>query len=209
MKKFLPFFPLNLVAYPTENLNLHIFEPRYRQLINECLEEDKTFGIPAFINNKLMSYGTEMKIIALSKRYPNERLDIKTQGLRIFKINSFENPVEGKLYSGGSIEYMDDTEPADGVIPKLLIQLEKLYAILKTTPEYNSHIAPFSYQVAHKIGISQEEEYELLTINSETERQKFLLRHLDKVIPLMSAMETTKERIKMNGHFKNLDPLKF
>ncbi|MCU0326286.1 MAG: LON peptidase substrate-binding domain-containing protein [Spirosomaceae bacterium] len=84
----LPFFPLNLVAYPHEDLNLHIFEPRYRQLINECLETGQTFGIPPFINNRLLGYGTEMKVVELSKRYENGRMDIKTRGLRIFRITT-------------------------------------------------------------------------------------------------------------------------
>lgn len=90
MESFLPFFPLNLVAYPTENLNLHIFEPRYRQLINECLNEQKTFGIPAFINNKLPGYGTEMQIISLSKNYEDGRMDIKTKGLKVFRMLNFK-----------------------------------------------------------------------------------------------------------------------
>ena len=59
---FLPLFPLNLIVFPHEDLNLHIFEPRYRQLINECLDEKKTFGIPAFVNNKLLGYGTEVEV---------------------------------------------------------------------------------------------------------------------------------------------------
>jgi Lon protease-like protein len=52
MQKFLPLFPLNLVAFPLEDLNLHIFEQRYRDLINECLDEGKTFGVPVFWTGK-------------------------------------------------------------------------------------------------------------------------------------------------------------
>jgi Lon protease-like protein len=209
MESFLPLFPLNLVAYPTENLNLHIFEPRYRQLINECLEEKKTFGIPAFINNKLPSYGTEMQIISLSKSYDDGRMDIKTKGLRVFRMLNFQNPVPNKLYAGGRVAYVEDTDTPDGVISELLLQLDRLHHILQTKVDFDAQIQPFSYQIAHKVGLSQEEEYHLLTIDSETERQRYVLRHLNKVIPVMFEMERTKERIKLNGHFKNLDPLNF
>ncbi len=209
MESFLPLFPLNLVAYPTENLNLHIFEPRYRQLINECLEEQKTFGIPAFINNKLPGYGTEMKILSLSKSYEDGRMDIKTKGLKVFRMLNFQNPVPNKLYAGGRVAYVEDTDTPDGVISELLLQLDRLHHILQTKVDFDTQLQPFSYQIGHKVGLSQEEEYHLLTIDSETERQRYILRHLNKVVPVMSEMERTKERIKLNGHFKNLDPLNF
>jgi len=209
MESFLPLFPLNLVAFPTENLNLHIFEPRYQQLINECLEEQKTFGIPAFINNKLPGYGTEMKILSLSKSYEDGRMDIKTKGLKVFRMLNFQNPVPNKLYAGGRVAYIEDTDTPDGVISELLLQLDRLHHILQTKVDFNTQLQPFSYQIGHKVGLSQDEEYHLLTINSETERQRYILRHLNKVVPVMSEMERTKERIKLNGHFKNLDPLNF
>ena len=79
MQKFLPLFPLNLIAFPMEDLNLHIFEPRYRELINECLDDGKTFGIPTFLDGKLPGFGTEVKITKLSKKltqYPSLAIKI-------------------------------------------------------------------------------------------------------------------------------------
>ena len=209
MERFLPLFPLALVAYPTENLNLHIFEPRYRQLITECIEEKKTFGIPTFIGNKLPGYGTEMEVVRLAKLHEDGRMDIKTRGIRVFRILTLQNPVAGKLYSGGEVDFFEEQDLPQGAIPELLFQLDRLYTLLQTKVDFNPDVAPFSYQIAHKIGLSQEEEYHLLTIRSEAERQQYILRHLNKVLPVMSEMERTKERIRMNGHFKNLDPLNF
>ena len=209
MESFIPLFPLNLVAYPTENLNLHIFEPRYQQLINECMATGKPFGIPAFINNKLLGYGTEMQILTLSKVYDDGRMDIKTKGIQVFRMLTFQNPVPEKLYSGGKVTFVEDTDSPEGVISELLLQLDRLYDVLQTKVDFDSQQPKFSYQVAHKVGFSQDEEYQLLTIDSETERQRYLLRHLNKVIPVMTEMERTKERIKLNGHFKKFDPLQF
>lgn len=209
METYLPFFPLNLVVYPKENLNLHIFEPRYRQLIDECLDTGTTFGIPSFINNKLPGYGTEIKVLGLYKRFEDGQMDVKTQGVRVFRILTFDNPVANKLYAGGKVAFTQDEAQVEGVIPELLLQLDRLYTLLQSSVDFDAQLYPFSYQVAHKVGLSVAEEYQLLTIERETNRQRFLLKHLNKVIPVMTEMERTKDRIKMNGHFKNLDPLEF
>lgn len=209
MEKTLPLFPLNLIVYPGEDLNLHIFEPRYRQLISECIEEERTFGIPAFINNKLPGYGTEMHVTTLHKRYDDGRMDVKSKGLGVFKLVNFENPVAGKLYAGGDVELV---EPGDGFsahVDALAERVGRLYGLLQIETDYDPLVENFSYRVAHKVGLSIEQEYELLTLESEAERQLFLIQHLNNVLPVVSDMERTKQRIRMNGHFKNLDPLNF
>lgn len=207
---FLPLFPLNLIVFPHEDLNLHIFEPRYRQLINECLDEKKTFGIPAFVNNKLLGYGTEVEVKQLSKRYGDGRMDIKTKGLRIFRIVDFQNPVKEKLYAGGEVVFIENEDLSGEINSYLLSLVEKLYSLLKVKVDYDKpEYAPFSYRIVHKIGVSLEEEYELLTISTEKQRQEKLIKHLELILPIVAEVERTKERIAMNGHFKELDALDF
>lgn len=209
MESFLPFFPLNLVVFPSEKLNLHIFEPRYRQLINECLENDLTFGIPSFINNKLPGFGTEIKIIELTKRYEDGRMDIKTQGLHVFKILNFQNPVKNKLYAGGNVSIIDNSNSYNVPTDELLNQLQKLFSLLETAFDIDPLLPFFSFQIAHKIGLSLEDEYKLLIVEDEANRQDFILKHLNAIIPVLVEVDKAKEIIKMNGHFKNLDPLVF
>ncbi len=208
MADFLPLFPLNLVAYPGEALNLHIFEPRYRQLIDECLEKSSTFGLPAFIGDKIPGFGTEMRVAQLARRYPDGRMDVQTLGLRVFRIATFENPAPGKLYAGGEVQWQP-TEPYQDVMPGLTERLRRLNHLLQLPSNFDTDTDAFSYTVAHKIGLSTEEEYELLTISRETDRQAYLIRHLERVLPVVAELERTKERIRQNGHFKDLDPLKF
>lgn len=210
MQKFLPLFPLNLVVYPMEALNLHIFEPRYRELINECLEKGTTFGIPTFMDGKLPGFGTEVKIIALSKRFDDGRMDIKTEGVRTFRIIDFQNPVPQKMYAGGVLEMLPETENRPTVMLGLLERVKVLYRLLEEENTFDVNKAqPYSYQIAHKIGLTLEEEYQLLKMPTEAERQGFLIQHLERVISVLQEVEKTKERIRMNGHFKNLDPLNF
>ncbi|MDB5241320.1 MAG: peptidase [Spirosoma sp.] len=209
MKKSLSLFPLNLIVYPGEDLNLHIFEQRYRQLINECIEEERTFGIPAFINNNLPGFGTEMHVTTLHKRYDDGRMDIKSKGLGVFRLVNFENPIAGKLYAGGEVEMVDPDDGFSAHADALAERVKQLSNLIQIKADYDPTVKNFSYRVAHNLGMSVEQEYELLTLETEAERQLFLIQHLNNVLPVVADMERTKQRIRMNGHFKNLDPLTF
>jgi Lon protease-like protein len=203
-------FPLNLVAYPHEQLNLHIFEPRYRQLINDCLEKNSTFGIPTYIDKKLMPYGTEMLISKVVQTYEGGEMDISTLGIRIFKLENFENPMDGKLYAGGEITYVQHEDLSEEIDNQLFELVERFYTHLQKRFDYTTTIPqPFSYRIAHKIGLSIQQEYKLLLMPTEKMRQKFLIKHFKKILPIVSEIERTKEKISLNGHFKNLDPLDF
>ncbi len=72
MTNFIPIFPLGIVVYPGEHLNLHIFEPRYKQLINDCYTAKKPFGIPPVINKQVSETGTLLEITEISKVYENK-----------------------------------------------------------------------------------------------------------------------------------------
>ena len=86
MTNFIPIFPLELVVYPGEKVNLHIFEDRYKQLITECKKDKKLFGIPAVIKNKISETGTLVEIDEIVKQYDDGRMDITTIGVSIFRI---------------------------------------------------------------------------------------------------------------------------
>jgi hypothetical protein len=206
----LPLFPLNLVVFPQEELNLHIFEPRYKQLVNDCINQKSTFGIPVFLENKIQEIGVEVQITALVNRYPDGRMDIKTRGERIFRLKSFFNPMLGKMHAGGEVEFLESEEDSDMLQRLLFIEaVSQLYEILNVKAELKSDVPFLSYQYAHKVGLSLKQEYELLTLLTESERIEYLTEHLRKSIPIVREMERTKQVIRMNGHFKNLDPLKF
>jgi uncharacterized protein len=208
MDGYLPLFPLKLVAFPDEPINLHIFEPRYKQLINDILETGDTFGIAVYIDS-LMPFGTEVQLLDVSKLYEDGRMDIKTKALGVFEILSFDNPMAEKLYAGGKVSFKEnDLKVPEAIYREFLFYLKELLRLLNHPVE----LVPFavnSFSFAHKIGLTLAEEYELLTMEKESERIAYLLRHLLKVIPVMREMEAAKKKIQMNGHFKNLDPLEF
>ncbi len=209
MEKELGLFPLNLVAFPGEHLNLHVFEPRYKQLINDCLEKKSTFGIPSYVNNKI-EYGTEMEIIELTKLYEDGRMDIKTKGLNPIRVLRFDNPWKDRLYAGGLVEEIHQDEREDNDLRVRMIDLvQELFSWLRMEEKLNVDRATPMYEIIHKIGLTPEEEYEILKMPVEIERQSYVVEHLKRVLPALERAERARERINLNGHFKNLDPLKF
>ncbi len=207
----LPFFPLNLVAFPGETLNLHIFEPRYKQLVDECLESGRTFGLPPYVDGKIPGLGTEMRVVKLDRRYTDGRMDIRTEALRLFRIADFQNPFEEKLYAAGRVVWVEnDVEHPASDDPDLLVLIENLYEMIGESSNLgkNAHL-PLSYRVGHRIGLNLDGEYKLLNIFNEPDRQTYLKEHLDKLLPHLRAVEQTRHRIRMNGHFQHFDPLDF
>ena len=206
MTNFIPIFPLGIIVYPGEDLNLHIFEPRYKQLINECFEQKKQFGIPVVIDNKLQEHGTLVQITEISKVQDNGEMDIKTKGLQVFLILELIKELPEKLYSGAIVNYPENNEQGKPeLMQKVMAGIRDLHKLLKVNKEF---IIPDEeikcYDIAHHIGLSLEQEYELLGLFDERQRQEYLKRHLAKVIPTVAVMEQLKEKIKLNGHFKDL-----
>lgn len=207
MTNFIPIFPLSVVVYPGEELNLHIFEPRYKQLITEYFSAKKPFGIPPVIKNKINEFGTLMDIIEITKTYDNGEMDIKTEGKKVFRILEIVNDVPEKLYNGAIVNYPHNTEHGSRVLmQKVIIAINELHRLLKITKKFNkTEDDLWSYEVAHHAGLNLEEEYEVLCLMNELQRQEYLKRHLAKVLPVVAEMETLKEKIKLNGHFKNIE----
>jgi len=212
MTNFIPIFPLGIVVYPGESLNLHIFEPRYKQLINECFADKKPFGIPAIINNNMQEMGTAVIIEEITKLYDNGEMDIKTTGSKVFRILEVIKEVPGKLFSGAIVNYPNNIEDAGipELMQKVLNALHELHRILKIEKDFKKPDEQLiSYDIAHHTGLSLQQEYEVLELLQEVQRQEYLKRHIGKVLPVLAEMETLKEKIKLNGHFKNLSSMDF
>jgi Lon protease-like protein len=212
MTNFIPIFPLGIVVYPGEIVNLHIFEPRYKQLVNECHTEGKPFGIPTVIDNKLNEMGTLVKITELVKVYDSGEMDIRTQGLRVFRVLEMIKSVPDRLFSGAIVNYPDNIEGPGKrqLMLKVISAIRELHRLLNITKDFHKPDEELaSYDIAHHAGLSIEQEYEWLGLLREEQRQEYLKRHLGKVLPVIAEMETLKEKVKLNGHFKNLSSFKF
>ncbi len=212
MTNFIGIFPLNIVVYPLETVNLHIFEPRYKQLVNEYYDESRSFGIPVVLDNKLQEMGTLVKIKEIVSRYDNGEMDIIIEGEMVFRILELIKSVPDKLYSGAIVNYPENIldNGRTELMQKVVNAIRELHRLLNITKDFKKTDPELNvYDIAHHAGLSQEQEYELLGLMTEIQRQEYLKRHLGTVLPVIAEMETLKQRVRLNGHFKNLSSFEF
>jgi Lon protease-like protein len=207
MTETVPIFPLEIVVYPGESLNLHIFEPRYKQLINECAESGMQFGIPCVVDKKLAGLGTMIELVEIARRYEDGTMDIKTRGAAVFQLRQVIKLMPDKLYSGAVIQRLDNNERSGNpeLMRQVLAKMKLLFKLLGTSKSFSKPEPEMtSYDMAHHVGLSLEKEYDLLGILDEHQRQEYLNRHLTEMLPMLSEIESLKKKIQFNGHYRPL-----
>jgi Lon protease-like protein len=101
----IPLFPLNMVLFPGTALPLHIFEERYREMVGECLKEDKPFGVVRADGEKMAVVGCTAKIVRVVERYADGRVDILCDGMRRFEITGLD---ESRKFLQADVEFFED-----------------------------------------------------------------------------------------------------
>lgn len=207
MTNFIPIFPLELVVFPGEALNLHIFEPRYIHLVRECVQDRKPFGIPCVLDKKVQEFGTLMEITEVVKEYETGEMDIRTRGVSIFRILETIKEVPDKLFSGAIVSYPSNNMGyADSDLSHLIVnEVRRMYKLLNVEekfPDLGEQV--LSYQIGHLVGFSREQEYQMLNYFEEIQRLEFIRRHLNNILPVVKELEEMKARVQRNGHFRNL-----
>ncbi len=205
----LPLFPLQSIFFPGETVPLHIFEERYKQLIHDCRDEAITFGIPVYINEGL-AYGTEVQLVEVVTTYEGGEMDVTCVARQVFKVLTFENTMDDKMYAGGEVEFLENVNDAtDELRAEVLTKIKELYALMDV-PFTPIPVEKFhSFILVHKMGLSMEQEYELLLMTKESDRLAYMRGHLMATIVVLKEVDRTKRAIALNGHFKNFDPLDF
>ena len=206
---YLPLFPLQSVFFPGESVPLHIFEERYKQLIQDCRREAITFGIPVFINERI-AFGTEVQLVEIVTTYEGGEMDVLCVARQVFKVVSFDNEMDGKLYAGGEVEFLDNINDGDRRSKRIVLRkLNELYELMGVPFTALEPERFNSFMLAHKMGLSFDQEHQLLQIPQESYRLRFIKSHLYGTIQVLKQVNRTKELIELNGHFKNFDPLDF
>ena len=158
----LKLFPLGLVAYPTKIVPLHIFEERYKALINECISLKQEFGMVYSLDSGLADFGCSLTVSEVIKTYPSGEMDIITKGQRIFKIHS--NIVENEL-NVGQVEFQDDKNESFGdQFDKLKEKYLKLLLQLGVTDQIERHMNKArSFELIEHIQLPHEVELLLIS----------------------------------------------
>lgn len=182
----IPLFPLNLIIFPNSSYPLHIFERKYKKMINKCLEEETGFGIVAPKDNELAKIGSYVVITQVLKRYKNGELDIVVKAKKRFSIrNIYTHPDE---YLLADVEdYFDIHSEAN---PTLVIEMEHLFERiinkydleLEDTFWTRYNLAKSkSFKLAEKSGLTLEQQQTLLNLRDENRRISFLIQHFEKL----------------------------
>ena len=205
----IPLFPLQTVFFPGETVPLHIFEERYKELIRDCQQEAMTFGIPVYIDDTI-AFGTEVQLKEIVNTYADGSMDVVCVARQVFKVVSFQPEMEGKPYPGGEVNFPEPIQDADDAQKEAVMEASReLYRLMDLPfPSIKPEVFN-SFTLAHKMGLSFKQEYQLLQLASEKVRLQFLLDHLNQTAKVLNQLNHTRELIEMNGHFRNFDPLDF
>lgn len=201
----IPLFPLGVVLIPNSPLPLHIFEERYKLMINTCLEEKKVFGIVYFNGNEVSNIGCAARILKVIKRYEDGRMDIITRGDKRFMIHEL---LDEKAYLQARIEYFDDiieTVQDDMRVLalkglSLLEQLDKLTYVEERRSEVDiEDFKGISFLIAGCEGFTHEEKQKFLEMTSTHERLDKSVASLENIIQRLKLTVKIKKIIGGNG----------
>lgn len=198
LKNYIGMLPLGIVVMPGEQTMLHIFEPRYKQLINDCFATNADFGIPFYYKNKTHLYGTRVKLVDIDRFYRDGKMDIRIEGVSVFKVDEFHPMFEEKLYPGGSIKEVK----RNFELPKKpeLIELFKEYTqgdlSEKETIPCVDHLSVF--EMANTLNLSQEEKFKVIKTNNHDKQQAVLLNHLRFIRVLHNQESMLENRFFLN-----------
>lgn len=203
----LPLFPLDLVLYPGEGLPLHIFEERYKELTQYCLDHDVPFGIVRIEDESLASVGTTARMQEVVTRYEDGRMDIVVEGEERFQLLEVH---EEKRYYTADVVLLDEESTSVEIDRKerVITQHMKLLELAGRTvrPDLYENEEFLSYVLAQNAALEQDQKQELLELTSENERIQYLIRHFERLIPKVEEKDDVHRRIRSNGHFKDFPP---
>ncbi|TXF91465.1 peptidase [Neolewinella aurantiaca] len=208
MTQKLPIFPLQLVVFPGEQLNLHIFEPKYRELIADVEAEGITFCVPTVFEGRVLPIATEVQLTKVVNRYPTGESDISTLGKKIYFLEQHERNMPGKGYAGAHCRELVADFDEDLQLNRQIVKLTReIYQDLRIDKVISDAENGFrTYDIGHYVGLKVEQEYELLTLLDAKDRQHFLLNHLHNIHPELKEGQKIQDRARLNGHFKHLTP---
>lgn len=199
-------FPLNLVLFPEVRLPLHIFEPRYRALINECLERGSEFGINLIEEGRLHPVGCSAIVVDVTEKHPDGRMDIVVEGLRRYRL--LEIVPSEALYTVGNVEeYLDTTEGCDGPLLDEVLEsynriVTMVYGLSAQTLALDDLSESPSFDMAPKSGLTPMQRQMLLEIQDENTRLILLREHYKDVMPAVTKADAIQRVIRNDGYLR-------
>ena len=198
-------FPLGIVLLPTEQIPLHIFEPRYRELIAECLEEEREFGLILADDDGLREVGTRALVTEVLERFDDGRLNVVVEGMDRFRVVELTG---GRSFQTGEVEQVEDVDEAADPehVERALALFARLVELTGTEIDPPEPSTPqLSFAIAARFEFAPDVKQELLQERSEAVRMRRLCELLEKAAETIAREREIAERAAGNGKVQPRD----
>jgi Lon protease-like protein len=197
----IPLFPLDLVLFPGASLPLHVFEPRYREMISECLDQRKPFGVVRAKEDGVAEIGCTAEIVAVTQKYPDGRMDIATEGRERFEVMQVNQ--ERSFLQAEVLYLQDDPDPAS---PEEIAQAVKLQGeILELAGSTSAdppaiESAQLSFSLVAPMPLDLDFKQTLLVLKSEAARMQAVISYFEAILPNLRRSVRARQKAGGNGH---------
>lgn len=197
----IPLFPLDLVLLPGVPLPLHIFEPRYKEMIKECIEQKKHFGLIRNHGESLATIGCTAEILQILKTYPDGRMDILAEGNKRFEVLQLN---QERSFLQAEVFFLEDEEhPAASEDIATAVRLHgEIMQLAGAQPEHEEEedSKQLAYRLAGSMPFDPDFQQALLEMNSEAERMRAIISFFERILPVLQRNARAKRKAGGNGH---------
>jgi Lon protease-like protein len=196
----LPLFPLDLVLLPGAPLPLHIFEPRYREMIGECLTNHAPFGVVRGLDEGFADVGCTAEIVTVTKEYPDGRLDLIAEGRQRFEVLTLNR---ARSFLQAEVSLLPDEPGAadDGDKARAIQAHLEILALAGAVQDLSSaDPGALSFYLAGSLPLHLDFKQKLLAIRSERERLQAVVTYLEGILPSLRRAARAREKAGGNGH---------
>jgi len=196
----LPLFPLDLVLLPGTPLPLHIFEPRYKEMIGECLANDTPFGVIRALDEGMAEVGCTAEIVTVTKEYPDGRLDLVAEGRKRFEI--LELNQDRSFLQAEVLLVPDEPGPsADNHTARAIQVHQEILSLAGAVQDLSAaDQSALSFYLAGSLPLDLDFKQKLLAMRTESERIQAVALYLESILPNLRRAARAREKAGGNGH---------
>jgi Lon protease-like protein len=201
VSKLLPLFPLDAVLLPSAPFPLHVFEPRYKEMIEECLASNKIFGVVRAKDEGVADIGCTAEILDITKKFSDGRMDIVTVGRRRFEVMEVN---QGRAFLRAEVLYLEDeaaSANAQDIETAVQLHGELMgYAGAEAEGPGEVDLSLLSYHLAGTLPLDLDFKQTLLAMKSEGERVPALVSYFQAILPALRKTALARKLAGGNGH---------
>lgn len=196
----IPLFPLELVLLPGTPLPLHIFEPRYKEMVRECMANEAPFGVVRAVEEGIAEVGCTAEIVTVTKEYPDGRMDLICEGRKRFEV--LEVNRERSFLQAEVLIVPDEpgTPTTDEQVKAVQLHLEILSLAGAVQDLSAADQNQLSFYLAGSLPLDLDFKQKLLAMRSEGERIQAVAAYLENILPQLRRAARAREKAGGNGH---------